>query len=271
MLDHGNLRAIGSGLRRILAVLAVFAVASLGLASSPGARTDAAAAPRPDGPPAVTGGTIDVYVHVISGAADEGGVADSTIEAQMDVLNDAFAPSGWSFNLLGVTRTTNDAWYRVAQGSTAERDMKLALHRGTADDLNIYTAQVSSLGWSTPPWDHQRRPHEDGVVLSESSLPGGTSAPFNLGDTGVHEVGHWMGLHDTYEGGCSKRGDLVSDTPAQRTPSIGCPVVQDTCRAVGVDPSRNFMDDSDDACRQEFTAGQDARMDLQYSQYRWQK
>ncbi len=223
----------------------------------------------------VTGGTINVYFHVIrSGTSvSQGNIPDTMIANQMAVLNAAFNPWGWSFNLVSVDRTTNSTWY-TATGGTAERNMKTALRKGTADDLNIYTSNPGGglLGWATFPSSYNSYPHMDGVVLLHSSLPGGSAAPYNFGDTGTHEVGHWMGLYHTFQGGCNGNGDLVSDTAAEKSAAFGCPIGRDSCRnKPGFDPITNFMDYTDDSCMDRFSLGQDSRMDTQFTTYRYGK
>jgi hypothetical protein len=228
-----------------------------------------------------TGGVINVYFHVVNkgtGVAN-GDITTTMINEQMNVLNAAFAISGWSFSLVSTTRTTNATWYNGCYGSS-ETAMKSALRQGSADDLNIYTCNPSNgiLGYATFPSNYASAPSRDGVVLLYSSLPGGSAAPYNLGDTGTHEVGHWMGLYHTFQGGCAKSatsgGDFVGDTPAERSAAYGCPGGRDTCtgsRFPGVDPIENFMDYTDDACMYRFSSGQDTRMDSLFTTYRYGK
>lgn len=226
------------------------------------------------GTPAATGGTINVYVHVIRNSAGDGAVTSQQIGDQITVIDSAFGVWGWHFQLAGTTETVNDAWYTMSPGSAAEDQAKAALRQGSADDLNVYVASPGQnlLGWATFPSSYASNPTDDGVVILNESLPGGTAAPYNLGDTLTHEVGHWMGLYHTFQGGCSKSNDLVSDTAAERSPAYGCPTGRDSCPgSSGLDPITNFMDYSYDTCMFEFTVGQDKRMDAQFSAYRYQK
>jgi len=216
--------------------------------------------------------TVPTYFHVInkgSGIAN-GDIPDSQITAQMNVLNAAYANTPFRFVLQGTDRTTNSKWFALKDGSANERAMKKALRKGGKESLNIYTANLSGglLGWATFPSSYTSQPLQDGVVMLYSSVPGGSAVPYNEGDTGTHEVGHWLGLYHTFQGGCTATGDSVSDTPAEASPAYGCPSGRDTCSTAGADPITNFMDYTDDNCMNTFTAGQSARADQLTATYR---
>jgi hypothetical protein len=229
------------------------------------------------------GARIPVWFHVVTDGT-VGRVTDAQIANQIAVLNATYAGqdpdgpgavrTGFSFTLAGVTRTDNAAWFYAGPGGTEEHSMKQALHRGGTDTLNWYSTTAGPyLGWAYLP-DIVTKPGQayiDGVVINWESVPG-TSTTFagryDQGETGTHEVGHWLNLEHTFQGGCNAKGDFVSDTPPQRTPTAGCPVGKDTCKDPGLDPIHNYMDYSYDSCYTEFTAGQTQRMRDAWLYYR---
>ncbi|NIP17105.1 MAG: zinc metalloprotease [Xanthomonadales bacterium] len=226
-------------------------------------------------------GTVifDVWFHVVTdgstGLLTAGDIAD-----QMEVLNDAYAgatgglatDTPFRFNLVNTTYTDNASWFAAGPGSAAEAAMKGALRQGGPETLNIYSTNGGGyLGWATFPTGYGSDPEGDGVVILYASVPNGGAAPYDEGDTLTHEVGHWLGLYHTFQGGCSRDGDLVSDTPAERSPAYGCPTGRDSCsnrKQPGDDPIHNFMDYTDDFCMFEFTPGQAFRADTLSQVYR---
>jgi len=210
---------------------------------------------------------VDVYMHVITDSSGNGALSNAEISQQMSVLNNAYNGTPFIFNLVATDVIPNNEWYTAGHGSTAETNMKNALRQGDSTDLNFYTNNMGDglLGWATFPSNYAASPMNDGVVVLYTTLPGGTAAPYNEGDTATHEVGHWLGLYHTFQGGCKGSGDYVADTQAEKSPAYGCPVGRDSCSkgkgAEGSDPVTNFMDYSDDACMYQFTEGQANRAD----------
>lgn len=106
----------------------------------------------------------------------------------------------------------------------------------------------------------------DGVVANYtyfgSNDAAGVTIPgsYNLGRTMTHEVGHYVGLFHTFQGGCNGAGDQCADTPAVATPNFGCPTNANSCPSAGADMVSNYMDYTNDACMNVFTMDQKARV-----------
>ncbi|WP_235036733.1 zinc metalloprotease [Actinomadura sp. K4S16] len=217
--------------------------------------------------------TIPVYFHVIHAGA-KGNVSLAMIQRQIDTMNASYggrnggADTHVSFTLKAVSRTDNAAWF--GDPERYEDTYKPKLHRGGKADLNLYSTYIGGdlLGWSTFPWRYKSDPEMDGVTIHYASMPGGSIHNFNKGFSATHEVGHWLGLYHTFQDGCSGQGDRVSDTPAERDPTNGCPAYKDTCPTPGDDPIHNYMDYSYDTCMNSFTAGQGARIHKVWTAYR---
>jgi hypothetical protein len=229
--------------------------------------------------------TVPVHFHVVYRADGTGNIPVSRLDAQIAAMNEHYsgldtpayrgAAANMSFRFVrsSATFTQNDTWYAAGPGTAAQTAMKNALHTGTADDLNFYTNSGGGyLGWATFPSDYAGAPSQDGVVCYWASLPGSNYVPYNEGDTGTHEVGHWLGLYHTFQGGCTSPNDGVADTPSERAATFGCPSKQlDTCKGPnnpGIDPYENFMDYTDDPCMYKFSLGQADRTDTMWSTYR---
>jgi pregnancy-associated plasma protein-A len=226
---------------------------------------------------ATTTVTIPVAFHVLrkDTTVAGGNVPRSEITAQIGVLNDSYggatggADTSFQFSLASVDRTTNAGWFKLSQGK--ERKMKTALKIGGPETLNIYSANLgnSLLGWSYLAQDAKKVGVLDGVVIHFKSLPGGPwGSQYSEGDTTTHEVGHWLNLLHTFEGGCTGQGDYVDDTPAEASAAYECPTGRDSCTAPGDDPITNFMDYTYDSCMFQFTADQATRMQDAWAAYR---
>ena len=234
---------------------------------------------------------INVYVHLLREdlTVDGGNVPRTWVRAQIKVLNHAFrghgeaapgARSPFKFMLggplleNGVNRVTNANWYNHSIDDD-EVPMKTATRIGTAEDLNLWSVSPNQpaglLGYATFPSSYESQPMLDGVVILDQSMPGGSAVPYDLGDTGTHEVGHWLGLYHTFQEGCDAPGDRVDDTPYEAQPFFGpCSEgPRDSCGSdPGDDPIENFMDYSEDTCLDRFSIGQRDRMIDQWFAFR---
>lgn len=210
---------------------------------------------------------VPIHYNVIHNG-ESGKVTENQIIEQHRVLQADYHTSNIQFLRRGVTYTDKPEWYGLQIDSAAEREVKTALGKNIGGALNVYIANICKetpgdglLGWATFPWWLEDDAELDGVVLLNSSLPGGSSRGFNLGKTATHEIGHWLGLYHTFQNGCDDPGDAVDDTPYEARPASGCPIGRKTCSGTqGDDPVHNYMDYSQDSCLTEFTPLQIARV-----------
>lgn len=110
----------------------------------------------------------------------------------------------------------------------------------------------------------------DGVVIaancfgSENIYPEGNYAEGNnTGRTATHEIGHFFGLRHIWGDDIECMGnDYCADTPAAADANVGCPEVGwDSCpENPGNDMVQNYMDYTDDSCKNIFTLNQKDRM-----------
>ena len=133
--------------------------------------------------------------------------------------------------------------------------------------LNIWVCRLGGrlLGYAQFP---EGGPLEtDGVVILTSGFGvGGTAAaPFALGRTATHEIGHYLGLFHVFGNSAVPNytdSDEIADTPNQLGPNFGTPSFPTfSCPSEpNGDMFVNFMDYVDDAAMVMFSKDQVARM-----------
>jgi hypothetical protein len=226
--------------------------------------------------------TIPVVVHVVYNTSAEN-ISDAQVQSQIDVLNADFrrlnsdANNVWSqaadteieFCLAtvdpngnptnGITRTASS----VSAFGTND-NMKFNSSGGkdawpAGDYLNMWSCDISGgiLGYAQFPGGPAAT---DGVVMDYQYFGtiGTATAPFDLGRTATHEVGHWLNLRHIWGDGNCNADDFVADTPNSDGANYGCATGSVSCSSV--DMVQNYMDYSDDACMNLYTAGQTTRM-----------
>ncbi|MBO2451638.1 DUF11 domain-containing protein [Actinomadura barringtoniae] len=229
---------------------------------------------------------VPVYVHVVTDGA-KGELTKQDVADSMDRLNKAYAGSqagaatAFTFTLKGFGTIDDAALASITapdgeQANAQQRPTMTALRAEDSDaaTLNIYVVpnvldehgkSGNIAGYATLPQWYRTSDTNDGVVMQTDFM---LSTPANTG-TLPHQVGHWLGLYHTFQGGCDAPGDEVDDTPYQADPTSGkCPEGLDSCPAPGEDPIHNFMNDAASGCRDRFTPGQAQRAADQWVAFR---
>lgn len=219
---------------------------------------------------------IEVAFHGIT-SGEEGKMGEEVVAILLDNLNWAYRETPFRFKLRSVDFTDNKAWFeQCGLGTETEAAMKESLAVEPEHVLNIYSCRPvggkvppGTVGIGSFPWKDVDRPWLHGVVVDPSALPTGHSQPGrHRGLTVAHEVGHYLGLIHTFQGGCADRDD-VFDTPAQSGPTMKCVAQADSCPdRPGMDDVQNIMNYTDDDCMTHFTPGQVERMVKAVAEFR---
>lgn len=126
-------------------------------------------------------------------------------------------------------------------------ELRQPLHRGDSKSLIIYVEHPTPrryMGHAKLPPESVENPKADGVDIYIGAFNTIGGRPDT---TIVHEVGHWLGLIHTFQGGCDNDvDDVVDDTPREDNPESA--LVNSDCKSMdscpdqpGTDSIRNFM------------------------------
>ena len=214
---------------------------------------------------------IPVVVHVLYNTTAQN-ISDAQVQSQIDVLNKDFQLNNADTTKIPTAFKSLVADCKI-QFCLAKRDPNGAattgiIHKSTtktsfgSDDgvkksstggddawnssqyLNLWVCNLGGglLGYAQFPGGAAAT---DGVVILYSAFgsTGTVSAPYNLGRTATHEVGHWLNLRHIW-GDANCGDDLVGDTPKQQTSNFSCPTYPHVTCSNGAngDMFMNYMD-----------------------------
>jgi PKD repeat protein len=232
---------------------------------------------------------IPVVVHVIHNEGEEK-IKEAQVHSQLRALNRDFRryPGTVGFGSgvdmqIEFALARRDPWGEPTGGinylrspltehriDAQEVDLKRLIFWPSERYLNIWVVKSIEDAQGKKYLGYARYPSEadqeglDGIVVAYYAFgtTGALKPETNLGRTLTHEVGHWLGLYHTFQGGCHqdcrREGDYICDTPPTKEPNYHAPQRQNTCFEPNDKPdqTRNYMDYGNDLHLDLFTAEQ---------------
>ncbi|MCB0520983.1 MAG: gliding motility-associated C-terminal domain-containing protein [Saprospiraceae bacterium] len=232
--------------------------------------------------------TLPIVFHIIHQNGLEN-ISDAEVIQAVEWLNDAYANINYYDQGVGVD--TKIEFCLAKQDPDGNATTGILRVQSPLTDLTTGTdAQLKNLsrydpyryinvwlvknvggagGYATLPGSHGSP--SDGIVMLAEKLQNVGSAHSTL----VHEIGHYLGLYHTFQGGCTNNdclldGDQVCDTPPDGS-TAAPPYCTASINSCNTDTNSGFATDQDDliwdyldygnyACRAGFTQGQADRM-----------
>lgn len=235
--------------------------------------------------------TIPVVFHVVYKTAEQN-IPDARLFEQLDILNQDFRRLNTDADdtpddFVGVAADC-EIEFCLAQvdpdGAPTTGIVRVATDVGSfgVDDNVKFDTDGGSDAWPADTYLNLWVCNLGAFLLGYAQFPGGPAAtdgvvlhylhvgnnpagyPYHLGRTATHEVGHWLNLYHIWGDDTNCSGsDLVADTENQKVETYGCPGFPKTDMCSPDAPGimfMNYMDYTDDACMNMFTAGQKSRI-----------
>ena len=241
--------------------------------------------------------TIPVAVHIIHQNGSEN-ISDVQVQSAIQHLNDAFAHQGYygaagqGTNIpiqfcLAQRTPNNQATNGITRDVSGLSNMEMETDDAALKNLNRWDPRQYVNIWVVR--DINSKAHGSGVAgyayyasAHGASFDGIVCEARYFGNSPandvvlIHEIGHYLNLYHTFEGGCTNNnceleGDRVCDTPPDQAKHTGC--VYNSCnsdtddtrpvnplKTDANDLTENYLDYSPFSCQHAFTPGQSTRM-----------